>query len=242
MTQLSETVRQNADNARQADALTTSATQVVDEGHRVVRGMVATMEDITTSSGKISDITTLIESIAFQTNILALNAAVEAARAGEQGRGFAVVATEVRALAQRAAGAAKEIKALIETSSASVRDGSAQAQEVGRVMDEAQAAIKNVATVVGEIAGASAEQSQGIGQVTQAVGQMDEVTQQNAALVEEAAAAATALLDQAEALRNAVAAFHLPPEDGPALARLVSQDDSASGSALLSRRDLITAS
>ncbi|ARP81667.1 hypothetical protein CAL12_13165 [Bordetella genomosp. 8] len=212
MTQLAETVRQNADNAREADGLTVSATQVVDTGHAAVQRMAVTMADITARSGKIADITTLIEGIAFQTNILALNAAVEAARAGEQGRGFAVVATEVRALAQRAAAAAKEIKVLIEASASSVRDGAAQAGEVGHAMDEAQAAIQRVAAMVGEIAGASAEQSQGIGQVTQAVGQMDEVTQQNAALVEEAAAAAAALLDQAETLRRAVAVFRLPEE------------------------------
>lgn len=217
MTQLAETVRQNADRARQAETLTASAAQRVDEGHRAVRDMVATMGVISARSGQIGDITALIEGIAFQTNILALNAAVEAARAGEQGRGFAVVAAEVRALAQRASTAAKEIKGLIEASVASVHGGSAQAQELGHVMDDAQAAIRHVAAVVGEIATASAEQSQGIGQVTQAVGQMDETTQQNAALVEEAAAAATSLHDQAESLRAAVAAFRLPAGemDGP---------------------------
>ncbi|CAB3798666.1 hypothetical protein GCM10011400_57100 [Paraburkholderia caffeinilytica] len=207
MTQLTETVKQNADNARQANALATRATDIADAGNEAVQGMVGTIEKISGSSTQISEITGVIEGIAFQTNILALNAAVEAARAGEQGRGFAVVASEVRSLAQRSATAAKEIKELIGSSVAMIQDGSKQASEVGATMGQVKQAIKQVSDIVGEIAAASEEQSRGIEQVNQAVGQMDEVTQQNAALVEQAAAAAQSLEDQAAKLTDAVSVF-----------------------------------
>lgn len=209
MTQLTETVKQNADNARQANALATHATDIADAGNEAVQGMVGTIEKISSSSTRISEITGVIEGIAFQTNILALNAAVEAARAGEQGRGFAVVASEVRSLAQRSASAAKEIKELIGSSVAMIQDGSKQAFEVSSTVGQVKQAIKQVSDIVGEIAAASEEQSRGIEQVNQAVGQMDEVTQQNAALVEQAAAAAQSLEDQATRLTDAVSVFNL---------------------------------
>jgi methyl-accepting chemotaxis protein len=209
MTQLTETVKQNADNARQANALATRATDLADTGNDAVQGMVGTIEKISGSSTKISEITGVIEGIAFQTNILALNAAVEAARAGEQGRGFAVVASEVRSLAQRCSGAAKEIKDLIESSVTMIQDGARQAAEVGLTMGEVKQAIKQVSDIVGEIAAASEEQSRGIEQVNQAVNQMDEVTQQNAALVEQAAASAQSLEEQATNLNHAVSVFKL---------------------------------
>jgi methyl-accepting chemotaxis protein len=211
MTQLTETVKQNADNARQANALATRATEVADAGNETVQGMVGTIEKISASSSKISEITGVIEGIAFQTNILALNAAVEAARAGEQGRGFAVVASEVRSLAQRSAAAAKEIKELIGSSVATIQDGSRQAVEVSSTMGQVKQAIKQVSDIVGEIAAASEEQSRGIEQVNLAVGQMDEVTQQNAALVEQAAAAAQSLEEQATSLKDAVSVFEMAP-------------------------------
>lgn len=209
MMQLTETVKQNADNARQANALTANTTRIASTGSDVVQAMVATIEKINGSSNKISEITGVIEGIAFQTNILALNAAVEAARAGEQGRGFAVVASEVRSLAQRSASAAKEIKDLIASSVATIRDGSQQATEVNIAMGEIKAAIEGVSEIVGEIAGASEEQSRGIEQINIAVNQMDQMTQQNAALVEQAAAAAQSLEHQASNLKNAVSAFKL---------------------------------
>ena len=209
MTQLTETVKQNADNARQANALATRTSEMADAGNDAVQGMVQTIGQISGSSNKISEITGVIEGIAFQTNILALNAAVEAARAGEQGRGFAVVASEVRSLAQRSAGAAKEIKELIGSSVAIIQSGAQQAADVGTTMDEVKRAIKQVSDIVGEIAAASEEQSRGIEQVNQAIVQMDAVTQQNASLVEEAAAAAQSLEEQAGGLKNAVAVFKI---------------------------------
>ncbi len=207
MTELTETVRQNADNARHANALASRATDVAYAGNEAVQSMLRTMEDISGSSSRISEITGVIQGIAFQTNILALNAAVEAARAGEQGRGFAVVASEVRSLAQRSADAAKEINDLIGSSVAVIKDGVQQAGEVGFTMNEVQQSIKQVSDIVGEIAAASEEQSRGIEQVNQAVNQMDEVTQQNAALVEQAAAAAQSLEEQAIKLADAVSVF-----------------------------------
>ena len=209
MTQLTETVKQNADNARQANTLATRATDMADTGNDSVQTMVGTIGQISSSSTKISEITGVIEGIAFQTNILALNAAVEAARAGEQGRGFAVVASEVRSLAQRSAAAAKEIKELISSSVTMIQDGAKQATEVSTTMGQVKQAIKQVSDIVGEITAASEEQSRGIEQVNQAVGQMDEVTQQNAALVEQAAAAAQSLEEQATRLKDAVSAFKL---------------------------------
>jgi methyl-accepting chemotaxis protein len=209
MTQLTETVKHNADKARQANALATHATNVAAAGNDAVQGMVQTIGEIGGSSPKISEITGTIEGIAFQTNILALNAAVEAAHAGEQGRGFAVVASEVRGLAQRSAAAAKEIKEPISSSVTMIQDGAKQATEVGATMGEVKQAIKQVSDIVGEIAAASDEQRRGIEQVNQAAGQMDEVAQQNAALVEQAAAAAHSLEEQANNLKQAVSVFKL---------------------------------
>jgi methyl-accepting chemotaxis protein-1 (serine sensor receptor) len=209
MDELTGTVKQNADNARQASSLAANASEIANKGSRVVAQVVGTMGDINQSSAKIADIITIIEGIAFQTNILALNAAVEAARAGEEGRGFAVVAGEVRSLAQRSSAAAKEIKGLIDTSVERVQSGTSLVDEAGRTMAEIIGAVQRVTDIMGEIAAASEEQSSGIEQVARAVTQMDEVTQQNAALVEEAAAAAQSLEDQAAKLRQAVAVFHL---------------------------------
>nr|WP_269467645.1 methyl-accepting chemotaxis protein [Paraburkholderia pallida] len=209
MTQLTGTVKQNADSAREASGLAADATDIADMGSDVVQAMVATIDKLSGSSNKISEITGVIESIAFQTNILALNAAVEAARAGEQGRGFAVVASEVRSLAQRSATAAKEIKDLIASSVATVEAGSQQASEVSTAMSEIKGAIKRVSAIVREIASASEQQSRGIEQVNQAVIQMDQVTQQNAALVEQAAAAAGSLEEQAGRLKSTVSSFKL---------------------------------
>ncbi|OJW75726.1 MAG: methyl-accepting chemotaxis protein, partial [Thiobacillus sp. 65-1402] len=200
MEELTSTVRQNAENARQANQLVVSTADVAVKGGQVVGQVVDTMASIKESSRKIADIIGVIDGIAFQTNILALNAAVEAARAGEQGRGFAVVASEVRNLAQRSAGAAKEIKALIEDSVGKVDAGGKLVDEAGKTMDEIVGSVKRVTDIMGEIAAASQEQSAGIEQVNQAVGQMDEMTQQNAALVEQAAAAAESLQDQAAKL------------------------------------------
>ncbi|MER0172124.1 MAG: HAMP domain-containing protein [Nitrosomonas sp.] len=209
MEELTSTVRQNADNARQANQLAAGASEVAVKGGAVVGQVVQTMSSINESSKKIVDIISVIDGIAFQTNILALNAAVEAARAGEQGRGFAVVATEVRTLAQRSAAAAKEIKELISDSVAKVEDGSRLVDEAGSTMDEIVNAVKRVTDIMAEISAASQEQSSGIEQVNQAVMQMDEVTQQNAALVEEAAAAAESMQDQAHSLTQAVSTFKL---------------------------------
>jgi methyl-accepting chemotaxis protein I, serine sensor receptor len=217
MEELTGTVKQNADNARKASSLAANASEIANKGSAVVGQVVGTMGDINQSSRKIADIIAIIEGIAFQTNILALNAAVEAARAGEDGRGFAVVAGEVRGLAQRSSSAAKEIKELIDTSVERVRFGSALVDEAGRTMTEIIGAVQRVTDIMGEIAAASEEQSGGIDQVSLAVTQMDEVTQQNAALVEEAAAAASSLEDQAGKLRTAVAVFQL--DDGGYKAR-----------------------
>ena len=209
MEQLTATVKQNADNARQASQLALSASETAGRGGKVVDGVVKTMHDIATSSKKIADITSVIDSIAFQTNILALNAAVEAARAGEQGRGFAVVAGEVRNLASRSANAAKEIKALIEDSVSRVDTGSVLVESAGETMNDIVNAVTRVTDIMGEIASASDEQSKGIDQVALAVSEMDRVTQQNASLVEESAAAAAALEEQASHLTRAVSAFRL---------------------------------
>ncbi|MDO8652226.1 MAG: methyl-accepting chemotaxis protein [Undibacterium sp.] len=209
MEELTGTVRQNADNARQANQLAALASEVALKGGVVVSQVVDTMASINDSSKKIVDIISVIDSIAFQTNILALNAAVEAARAGEQGRGFAVVATEVRNLAQRSAAAAKEIKTLIGDSVDKVAVGSKLVGEAGSTMDDVVASIKRVTDIMSEITAASAEQSDGIEQVNQAIAQMDQVTQQNAALVEEAAAAAESLQDQAGNLAQVVGVFQL---------------------------------
>jgi methyl-accepting chemotaxis protein len=207
--QLTDTVKQNADNARQANQLVVSASDVALKGGQVVGQVVATMGSIKDSSRKIVDIIGVIDSIAFQTNILALNAAVEAARAGEQGRGFAVVATEVRNLAQRSASAAKEIKTLIGDSVDKVDAGSRLVDDAGSTMNEIVTSVKQVADIMSEITAASQEQRNGIEQVNEAVGQMDEMTQQNAALVEQAAAAAQSMQDQAAALSRAVSVFKL---------------------------------
>ena len=212
MEQLTSTVKQNADNARQANQLVVGASEVAQRGGDVVREVVVTMGGISESSKKIADIISVIDGIAFQTNILALNAAVEAARAGEQGRGFAVVATEVRNLAQRSAGAAKEIKELISDSVGKVESGSRLVDEAGRTMEEIVVSVKRVTDIMAEITAASVEQSAGIEQVNQAITQMDEVTQQNAALVEQAAAAAESLEEQAQMLSQAVAVFKLGQE------------------------------
>jgi methyl-accepting chemotaxis protein len=209
MEQLTATVKQNTDNARQANQLAERASAEAAKGEEVVSDVVETMHSIADGAQKMTDIIVLIEGIAFQTNILALNAAVEAARAGEQGRGFAVVAAEVRTLAQRSAAAAKEIKELIQASSTKVEEGSTLADSAGKAMAQIMSAIKHVSSVMSEVAQASEQQSLGIEQVGQAITQMDQVTQQNAALVEEAAAAATALQDQAHHLRQAISVFHV---------------------------------
>ncbi|MBP8263569.1 MAG: methyl-accepting chemotaxis protein, partial [Pseudomonas sp.] len=207
MEELTSTVKLNADNARQANSLAVNASEVATTGGAVVQQVVHTMSSINESSRKISDIISVIDGIAFQTNILALNAAVEAARAGDQGRGFAVVAAEVRTLAQRSAAAAKEIKTLISDSVDKVDTGNTLVAQAGQTMNDIVVAIKRVTDIMAEIAAASAEQSTGIEEVNGAVSQMDEMTQQNAALVEEAAAAAEALQDQASVLSQAVAVF-----------------------------------
>ena len=209
MEELTSTVKHNADNARQANQLAQAASSVAEQGGAVVEQVVGTMQEIHAASGKIAEIIGVIDAIAFQTNILALNAAVEAARAGEQGRGFAVVASEVRNLAHRSAGAAKEIKALIENSVASVSNGSRLAGQAGATMREVVGSVQRVAGIMAEITSASAEQTSGIEQVNAAVVQMDQVTQQNAALVEEAAAAAESMQEQAHGLAEAVSVFKL---------------------------------
>jgi methyl-accepting chemotaxis protein len=209
MEQLASTVKQNADNAQQANRMAAAASEVAVKGGDVVQQVIGTMNAINDSSHKIVDIISVIDGIALQTNILALNAAVEAARAGEQGRGFAVVASEVRNLAQRSASAAKEIKALIGDSVEKVEDGGRLVNEAGKTMEEIVASVRRVTGIMAEIASASAEQSIGIEQVNQALTQMDDVTQQNAALVEQAAAAAASLEDQADMLAGAMGKFRL---------------------------------
>jgi methyl-accepting chemotaxis protein len=240
MEELTSTVRQNADNARQANQLAAGASEVAVKGGTVVGQVVQTMSSINESSKKIVDIISVIDGIAFQTNILALNAAVEAARAGEQGRGFAVVATEVRTLAQRSAAAAKEIKELISDSVAKVEDGSRLVDEAGATMDEIVSAVKRVTDIMAEISAASQEQSSGIEQVNQAVTQMDEVTQQNAALVEEAAAAAESMQDQTQALTQAVSTFKLSRDSGHATATPVKRSNRATPVAKLPNRGSAT--
>jgi methyl-accepting chemotaxis protein len=209
MEQLTGTVKQSADSARQANQLATSAAEVAARGGVAVGQVVTTMEDINASSKKISDIIGVIDGIAFQTNILALNAAVEAARAGEQGRGFAVVASEVRSLAQRSADAAKEIKGLIGASVEKVEGGTRLVTEAGKTMTEIVGSVQRVSDIIGEITAASAEQSDGIGQINGSVTQLDQMTQQNAALVEESAAAAESLREQAVRLAEVVSTFRL---------------------------------
>ncbi|MBH3216604.1 Tar ligand binding domain-containing protein [Serratia marcescens] len=213
MEQLTATVKQNADNARQASQLARDASATAAKGGELAGDVVPTMHDIANSSQKIGAITSVIDGIAFQTNILALNAAVEAARAGEQGRGFAVVAGEVRNLASRSAQAAKEIKVLIDESVSRVKHGSVLVENSGATMQDIVRSVTRVTDIMGEIASASDEQSRGIEQVTQAVTQMDQVTQQNAALVEESASAATALEEQAITLADAVAVFRLADDN-----------------------------
>jgi methyl-accepting chemotaxis protein len=209
MEELTSTVKQNADNARQANGLATSASDVAERGGAVVSKVVETMSSINESAKKIVDIISVIDGIAFQTNILALNAAVEAARAGEQGRGFAVVASEVRSLAQRSAGAAKEIKALISDSVEKVDAGAKLVDQAGATMTEIVESVKRVTDIMGEITAASQEQTAGIEQINQAITQMDDVTQQNASLVEEAAAAAQSLQEQAGNLAQVVSVFKM---------------------------------
>ncbi|MDM7949084.1 methyl-accepting chemotaxis protein [Hydrogenophaga sp.] len=216
MEQLTSTVRQSADSARQANQLAASASEIAVRGGQVVGQVVTTMDEINHSSKKISDIIGVIDAIAFQTNILALNAAVEAARAGEQGRGFAVVAGEVRNLAQRSAEAAKEIKGLIGSSVDRVETGSRLVAEAGQTMNEIVGSVQRVSDIIGEITAASGEQSDGIGQVNVAVNQLDQMTQQNAALVEESAAAAESLKDQAARLAQVVQVFRLSSAPAPA--------------------------
>ncbi|NDP40400.1 MAG: HAMP domain-containing protein [Rhodoferax sp.] len=209
MDQLTTTVQQSADNARQASTLAANASSVAEKGGAVVEQVVLTMEEINASSKKIADIIGVIDGIAFQTNILALNAAVEAARAGEQGRGFAVVASEVRSLAQRSAEAAKEIKTLIGTSVDKVASGTKLVSDAGTTMSDIVQSVRKVANVIGEITAASNEQSSGIAHVNQAIGNLDQLTQQNAALVEESAAAAESLREQASQLAQAVSVFKI---------------------------------
>ncbi len=226
MEELTSTVNQNADNARQANQLAVSASDVAVQGGVIVSQVVNTMSDINTSARKIVDIISVIDGIAFQTNILALNAAVEAARAGEQGRGFAVVASEVRNLAQRSSAAAKEIKALIDDSVEKVDIGTDLVDRAGATMGEIVTSVKRVTDIMEELTAASREQSSGIGQINQAIAQMDQVTQQNAALVEEAAAAAESLQDQAGNLAQVVSVFKMAGEPSSNAAR----DSYSSGS------------
>ena len=230
MEELTATVRQNADNAQQANTLASTAARTATEGGAIVAELVSTMGEINTKSQQVADIIGVIDSIAFQTNILALNAAVEAARAGEQGRGFAVVAAEVRALAQRSAGAAKEIKGLIDASVESAAKGNEQAGRAGSTMQGIVEGINRVTDIMGEISAASREQATGIEEIQSAINQMDSVTQQNASLVEQSAAAAASLQAQADALSQLASAFHL---SGPVDAEMVEGNDALSYSRTL---------
>ncbi len=236
MEQMTSSVKQTADNAEQANQLAVAARQQAEKGGIVVGSAVTAMSQINASSKKIADIISVIDEIAFQTNLLALNAAVEAARAGEQGRGFAVVATEVRNLAGRSATAAKEIKGLIQDSVTKVEEGSKLVDESGRALTDIVLSVKKVTDIVFEIATASAEQSSGIEQVSNAVMQMDEATQQNAALVEEAAAASQSIVDQAQAL-NELVAHYRGGEDGRGLPAAAASKRAASGPVALERRE-----
>ncbi|QBC32014.1 methyl-accepting chemotaxis protein [Pandoraea sp. XY-2] len=232
MEELTAVVKQNAENARAASQLAVTASETASRGGDVVQEVVTTMRDIAAASQKVTDILTVIDGIAFQTNILALNAAVEAARAGEQGRGFAVVAGEVRTLAQRSASAAKEIKGLIEASGNRVETGTRLVERAGETMVDVVQSVKRVTDIMGEISAAGVEQSSGIEQVNRAVTQMDEMTQQNAALVEEASAAAAALETQAMRLRESVALFRLSAHEAarpPALNETVATLDPPPG-------------
>ncbi|WBS00984.1 methyl-accepting chemotaxis protein [Pseudoduganella sp. SL102] len=220
MEELTATVKQSADHARQANDLARTASTVARKGGHVIGEVVVTMDAIRTSANRIGDITNVIDSIAFQTNILALNAAVEAARAGEQGRGFAVVATEVRNLAHRSAAAAKEIKELIGSSAENVSAGAALVAQAGATMTDIVASVERVTGIMGEISSAVTEQTAGIEQINQAIGQMDAVTQQNAALVEESAAASETMRDQAASLASAVSAFQIGAAAPSTLLRL----------------------
>jgi methyl-accepting chemotaxis protein len=219
MEEMTSTVRQNADNAKQANQLASTASGVAVRGGEVVAQVVHTMSEINTSSKQIAEIISVIDGIAFQTNILALNAAVEAARAGEAGRGFAVVATEVRSLAQRSASAAKEIKALISASVEKVDSGSKLVEHAGATMQEIVESVRRVSDIIGEISAASHEQSAGIEQINKAVGTMDQSTQQNAAMVEQAAAAASALQEQSHKLAEVVSFFKVEGGKSTATAR-----------------------
>ena len=234
MEQLNATVRQNADSAQQASQLTQTAHSIASQGGQMVGQMVQTMQGIHDSSRKMGDIIGVIDSIAFQTNILALNAAVEAARAGEQGRGFAVVASEVRSLAQRSAAAASDIKGLIHNSVTAVDGGVRHVEDAGAAMKEIVASVQRVGDIIGEITAAASEQSAGIGQVNQSVGDIDRMTQQNAALVEESAAAAESLREQAARLSKVVQQFRLADE-GNGMASLSRMPASAPDRALIGR-------
>jgi len=227
MEELTSTVRQNAENAQQASTMAVSASEAAQQGGQIVAEVIDTMGAITEAAKKIVDIISVIDGIAFQTNILALNAAVEAARAGEQGRGFAVVAGEVRNLAHRAGSAAKEIKLLIDDSVQKIGAGSALVGQAGSSMDDIVVRVKSMADIMGEISAASREQSSGIEQVNQAISQMDEVTQQNAALVEEASAASQSMQEQAAKLSELVGTFRLASGSAPAPARMVTPQRTA---------------